>query len=587
MAWLKTQPDVRLMLPRPLIAGQLAEFIVELDCPKPVPVDVVSLTLFGEIVWFTTGQHGRHRNASRFLGHRVALTSETELPAGKHRLPTRMRLSDELPASWTGDRLAVEYGVEVHVDIPWWPDKRAQFVVRVADRGTPRADDGPMVIVSELGGPPAKGPYLEVALGQPSVHPGGQLRLSAALGNVGRNQYRKLDIQLLARESFPTGLGGHHVNDHPVAGWSVGVDQHPGELRPIPFTLALPSSLVPSFEMHGCSLVWLLQVTADVAWGVDPELRIPLVVQPSGELGEARIAAPLAVGSDRLRLLWSKLAREAGLELVDDRMHGARGRVRVDVHRDDEGGSPRVIGLLEFPELGVGLRRRTGRLTLLGGGDTPLSCRDAEHDRMIGESLGRPIAASDYQLVDAGDQRLVLALAGPGADAGPLARFVAWLLEIADALDGLPPRLPVPARMAEHAAAWTRAAKALAATLRPADMSLTIERDGMQLIVGCVYDSDGQLRATRFELDPKLTIPTRQQLLWTGDTALPEHELELEHLVTPPAWTDERRVALHIEPTRVRVLLPAPLPDPLLERGRVEALLGLGRHLRGEQGPYR
>src|SRR5690606_12017661 len=112
-------------------------------------------------------------------------------------------------------------------------------------------------------------------------------------------------------------------------------------------------------------------------------------------------------------------------------------------------------------------------------------------------------------------------------------------------------------------------------------------RDGMQLIVGCVYDSDRQLRATRFELDPKLTIPTRQQLLWTGDTALPEHELELEHLVEPPAWTDERRVALHIEPTRVRVLLPAPLPDPLLERGRIEALLSLGRHLRGEQGPYR
>jgi hypothetical protein len=33
--------------------------------------------------------------------------------------------------------------------------------------------------------------------------------------------------------------------------------------------------------------------------------------------------------------------------------------------------------------------------------------------------------------------------------------------------------------------------------------------------------------------------------------------------------------------------LPAPLPDPLLERDRIEALLGLGRQLRGEQGPYR
>jgi hypothetical protein len=68
---------------------------------------------------------------------------------------------------------------------------------------------------------------------------------------------------------------------------------------------------------------------------------------------------------------------------------------------------------------------------------------------------------------------------------------------------------------------------------------------------------------------------------------LPELDLDLRDVCVAPSWADTNRVALHIEAERVRVLLPAPLPDPLLERERIEALLDLGRQLRGEQGPYR
>jgi hypothetical protein len=82
-------------------------------------------------------------------------------------------------------------------------------------------------------------------------------------------------------------------------------------------------------------------------------------------------------------------------------------------------------------------------------------------------------------------------------------------------------------------------------------------------------------------------IPKRFALAWVGDLALPEHELDLRALVVPPDWASPNRVVLFIEAARVRMFLPAPLPDPLLERGRIDALLDLGRQLRGEQGPYR
>src|SRR5512144_3150502 len=104
MAMIKTRPDVRLLLPRPLIAGRAADFIVELDCSKPLPVDAVSLRLFGDVVWFTTSQYGRHRHTSRFLDHAVPLIAEqTELSVGVHRLRAQLLLGEQLPGSWTGD----------------------------------------------------------------------------------------------------------------------------------------------------------------------------------------------------------------------------------------------------------------------------------------------------------------------------------------------------------------------------------------------------------------------------------------------------------------------------------------------------
>ena len=54
MTLLKTRPNLRLLLERRLVAGEVAAFTVEVDCPKPLPVDAVSLTLVGDVVWFST-----------------------------------------------------------------------------------------------------------------------------------------------------------------------------------------------------------------------------------------------------------------------------------------------------------------------------------------------------------------------------------------------------------------------------------------------------------------------------------------------------------------------------------------------------
>ncbi len=588
MALIKTRPDVRLLLPRPLLAGRPAEFIVELECSKPVPVESVSLRLLGDVLWFISDQYGRHRSKSRFLDHAVPLVGEqTELGVGMHQLRAQVLLGDQLPGTWTGDRLWVEYAVEVHVDIPWWPDKRATFVVRIADARRTVVDEVPTVYVSHAGGPPGKGPYLELSLGQHSVPPGGVLRASAALGNVARNNYRRLEVDIIAQESYPNVLGGPIVHEHAVARWTVSLDGRTGELQPIPFSVAVPTGLTPAFDLHGCKLQWFVEVNADVAWGVDPKLRVPIVVQPAAIVDTGEVAAPLAVGSDRLRLIWSKVGKDLGLEFDRDRLFGARADVSIEILRDSDQGQTRVLGRLEYPNLGLGLRPYRERRSLLGALESGLATRDDEQTRVIDTQLGARIAKSGYELLAADDGHLSFAFQHAGLELAPLADFASWLVDLAERVAGVPNEVPMPAAMRVHADVWARAAKLLRGRLRMAEPSIEIERDGLKLCLECIYDEDGRLDATQLSLVPGLAIPSRLQTTWSGDTPLPEVEIDLRDLAANASWTESRRILIQVEAERVRVHLPAPLPDPALELQRIEALLDLGRQLRGEQGPYR
>jgi hypothetical protein len=590
MGLIKTRPNLELVLERRLVAGDLAVFVVVLECAKPLPVEKVSFTLLGHVVWFTTSQYGRHRHSSRFLEHEIALLNDMpgELAAGTHRLGTKLRLSESLPGSWEGDRLAIEYSVVVHVDIPWWPDKRVEFSVRVAAAPGPvEVDEGAVVYASHVGGPPAKGPYLELSLGRRTVRPGTSMHLSGALGNVERNRYRKLDVAVIAQESLPTGLGGQYVHEHVFGRWSVGLDNHTGELQPVPFNLDLPRTLTPAFELHGCKLEWFMQVEADVAWGVNPKLRFPITVE-AGKLAPSRgVAAPLAVGSDRLRLIWSAVAKDTGLEYVDGSLHGLIGSISVEVHRSQHDGEARVVGLLEFPTLAVGLKSQRTRRGLLGDLEVELAARDADQTAAITAALGQHLTGGPAELFAADDTSLRFAIPGAGLELDALREFVASLVALAPMLEGIPAKLPAPVLVRDHVEAWRRAAQKFGASLRITDLRLVIERDGQTMSIATTYDDEGELRSTVVELDPGITIPSRHHLLWTGDFSLPGSDLAIVELAAPPTWTEGGRIALQIEASHVRLFLPAPLPDPMLERSRIESLFALGRRFRGEQGPYR
>jgi hypothetical protein len=152
--------------------------------------------------------------------------------------------------------------------------------------------------------------------------------------------------------------------------------------------------------------------------------------------------------------------------------------------------------------------------------------------------------------------------------------------------------------MRPHLEAWRAAADALRGSLRLADCCLELTRDEIELRIRCDFDDEGQLRGTILEMSPKVSIPSRDHLLWIGEGDPPEHPLPLAALARAPSWAASAASAasgtpagppasVEVDAEAVRVFLPAPLPDPLEERERIEQLFAAGRQLRGERGPYR
>lgn len=72
-----------------------------------------------------------------------ATTPRAVLTPGEHRHNVVFNLPAGVPPSYHSKLSTIEYEVVVHVDIPWWPDRTARYVVPViAEHEAPRGKPG-------------------------------------------------------------------------------------------------------------------------------------------------------------------------------------------------------------------------------------------------------------------------------------------------------------------------------------------------------------------------------------------------------------------------------------------------------------
>lgn len=574
MALIKKRPDIGLMAPREVALGRPFEVLAILDCVAAVPVRSVEVRLVGTVVYFTHSQYGRHANNSEFCSAVArVLDAEVELGEGEHQYRARFELPDHLPASYVGREIRIEYAVEVHVDIPWWPDARASFLLRAASTRSPAPSDVRRVFVSDLEGPPARRPYVEVSLGSTELVPSDTLRGAVALANVDSNEYRAVKLALVRVETMQVPLGKHSVQVR-EAQWTVALES-PGENEPVRFSLTLPPYMVPGFEVQGFSVEWFLEVVADVAWARDPKVWIPVQIRARGPAEEGMRRAPLAVGSERLALVWAKVAEQTGLELREGVLSGAVGDTEIEIRREHRGRKGVfVVGELVYPDLGIDLRQGEKKAKL------PLSGRDATQVEWLCERLEEALAERPPSEVD--DAHMLWELDDTGQKVDRMVAFSTAVRAVADRLEPARSQIPPPESMRGQMASWESAAGRLGGVLHRGRMAITASREEIGLELQTEFHVSGEPARLVLEVRPTMPIDVRHHVDWFADEGepLPPSELEL-------AKVCEGAVAVAVDKERVQVVLPA---DPLdLEDAvaRLQALLALGRRLSGKMDGYR
>ena len=569
---LKHRPAIQLMAPQEVVVGQPFRARVVLECGSALAIDGIDIELIGSTVWYTASQPDRQRNEARFCRAQARVQGEGQLAAGRHAFDATFQLPWNLPGSYSGSWLRMEYVIHVRVQIPWWSDARASFVLHAVRPERSAVESQRVVYASSADGPAGERPYLEVSLASSVLEPGGELWGAAALANVALNPYRALRFALFAVETIPGVVAGgtHHV---PRTTWTLALTR-PEESGRLEFRLALPADLTPGFSLHAGALAWFLEVRADLPWSPGPRLWIPVRIQAPGATENELVQAPLAVGSQRLGLVWREVAAVTGFEFTAGTLQGAIGSTRVEIRREHRGRSGMVlVGVLRFPDLGLDLHwkgERAGRR---------LNARDPEQGRWIDERL-RP-SFGEILPVRIDDREFQFEFPDSGQDVARLRRVAERMARTALALEELRRVIPAPTVMAARVPDWQAAAQRLGGKLWEGQMAIVGTRGDAEFEVRTRWGGDGRPCGTLLLVRPPVPIDGRRQLRWTWQEGPPPRGIDF---VPAELWTGT--VELAVDREGIRMVLPQEA-DLSLSCSRLESLIALGDRLCGRTGPYR
>lgn len=563
MGLLKTRPEIRLSIPRVIVPGDSLSARVILRCSDPVPVDGLSIELVGTGVWYTSSQHGRHRNTLdvvRLVGHPVA--ERVELTEGDHEYAVTFAVPADAPPTFSGALLSVEWEFRVRADIPWWPDAKATFVAHVSPRPNPEDGGKPRVFASDTEGPQGTKPYAELSLGE--VVSGQSVEGTIALSNTEHNDYQGIELRLTSVETIPS-LFSPRTERHKHQSWNISLSS-PTENELIRFKLKLPT-IVPAFETQKLSLAWMLEVRLNLAWALDTKLWVPLEVRTRAVDDRTEMSAPLAVGSDRLAQIWQQAGRETGFNYRDSELSRESGEARLVIRREHRGRAGlRLVAEARYPDLDLGLRAWEGRLR----------ARDEAQSKILGSHTDPK--GEGLLLEHADDTRMVFSVDDAGARQRSVSATADRFAAFWDAFETARESLPAPADMADAVPAFQSAARRLGGDLDVASMDIRGSRNEIPFALEIRWNDEGHAR-TLLEVRPAMRIDARWHQSWNGGPLGPLPG-GLEPLL-------EGARSVEIDNEAIRLVFPCCGSDvvPMVER--IEAMLEVAGRLSGQGAGYR
>jgi len=584
---LPTRPNVTLRAAQPLVLGQSFGVVLELNADRPTQVDFVDLRI-----------ERRARQTSTTICA-TRLREACALEAGVHTLSARLALPSEGAPSYAG-LTQVEYVARVHISVPWWPDRKSEYVLHVVPPGWPATDPKPRVFSPHPGGAPPGVPSFDVSLADSRFVPGGTISGVLALTDAGSIRYGGVSISVVGRETSwraPEGAEAFRVR------YDVAVR----DARKIPFRLKLDDDLQPSWRNTDYALAWQLEVRAHVAHGQSVDGVIPIDIAPKGSVVHDNPRGELPrIGDERIEQLWIEAAQATGLTLEGNALM-LPGKDRPLTLSRQHGAATRFAAVLRFPDLGLHLDGGlfTGFRRFLNpgvdisespwGSESYVTGRDETQVKFVAAALAESCfdlperegqaRLHDVRLDDLSDETLTLSVDGAG-NASALRLFADAALRVLRAAQSLPTKTPPPASFGVKLEDWQDLAKALRGPLQTTHMGVAGRRAGESASVRTRWSVDGRAVDTEISVSPQAEIDTKRTFRWAADQpveVLPDAVGEAARETVSALYV--HCATLIVEPRRLTAYTHA--NEPLRALEVVDLLLALALHLRTNDGPFR
>ncbi len=589
----RSRPKVKVMLSPPVVlpgARLVCEAI--LNVRSRTPVDYVSMRLEGSLATAVGAGNARSVYGERFYAKEWR-SEPAELDKGEERYRVAFDLPAEAPPTYRGEHASVVYVLAVHVSIPWWPDRHETFAVPVGFVPRTRGEVRPVTVATSTDGPIGTAPFLEVALAGTQLAVGDVLVGSVSLANLRGRRVRSVDVAFVELEDVRLPRRDLHEARRYVLRVHDGT---PPEGSALPFRVRVPERAVPSFGAVGFGVTTHVELRANVAWGEDIVVRVPIDILP--RTGDARVAGDgwvAPVGRERRALVWQSVCERTGLanDADAERMLGSRSGVTVEIRTEQRDADFWLVGRLGWTSLGLELDVRERRWTdALGSG--AMSVGDAKVDRRFhvharDHTQARPVVSAEllgaflpFGEVTIDDSGATLASRGSAHTVQALGRFVSAVLAAAEAAGAAQARVPVPAAFWEDEAAWRAFAERVHGRFEPGRVWIHDARLGTDAFgVGSVWGPNGALLGTtlRVAVDPPLpSAPVSSE----DPSVSPAARATWNELASAVA-------SVRVEASAITCELPGKLPDPQSAMPQLELAVALRRALSGviAAGPFR
>ena len=603
-------PEVKLHAPPAWFSGELVSVEVEVIAKAETKIEHVAIRLVAKEGWSIGSGKSRVSSTATTFEQTVTLVGAGKLAAGTTKFQARIGFPADTPPSHVVEPAWAACELMVHVSIPWWPDGRYKFPLRMRRRITDPVVRPPTVMRSTQLTAPADTPRIELGLASSALIAGEVLTGSCAVFHLDDSRPREVELALVPSLQL---FGRGRVRERRGNALDTAIQLPAGSAgKSLAFSLAIPANLTPGLGSVTQLLHWHLVARCGSFFGPKVELAVPLeIVDASAAQSTPRLVSSPRVADARVAALLSQFAQTAGWTQASGE-HPDHDGDQPAIVREDGDSELRIaysyrgeagtflVGRVSYPSLGLGLSvtpSSTLRHVFFEDIEVEMGSWDRTHHvraraaeqtvpflrAAIGPALEAPALGAFAHWEDDGIvyERPVSSLESSelvqlAHAIGEVARVVATAREAITPPPGLVVDLP----------AWHALARWLRGSLAVGDLSIDGDLDRMPVALGVQWDADRRhLRvavghpdsasAAIREVTLALALPAKQALEVASETLV-------ERLLRWPADV----VDLHV----VDGVASASLLETV-DAGRVRELVhelrGLLAALDPEAGPYR